>query len=775
MQNKVIFNDGQDVDPSDFNNLQTYAQTSIDTLVADAVSSNQRYAGLTVTKTAATSVGIDIGRLYSNGKVYAYGSVTTQDFLSNLPVAGNKIVTVVAYGTEVDTDVTPREFLINETTGQSQPKPVATRHARVCNVSFAYGVEAPSPVAPIISAGYTAIADILLTPTGVSTITMRSDNAVTSLDGVDNRLDDLEEFEGQIGPKVTTLSSDLASLSQKLNGQVSTQVLGQLLVRVAALESKNGIPSTNVSSHADYFLDASKLDLANPLSSCTQNEGIRFPLANANQSQLALFNPLDVNAHLDTSGLLLPSYTRKLWLSTGSQSDQVRISGYSYQTNALVQKTMTQQVTQYGAAFDVCTNSAFWQSGTYNPITGIFTAPGGATFNAALDLNGLPYLYSGDGYMHTPVRLQQFWTDSVTVPYWDTVTTTHNVNGAFIAESFLQGQDIWLDAVGLYFTQLADTGDATIAILEVSNATGLPDMTSAISVTSLPRASMQIAPKETVVSITPTFLQAGKRYAVAIVTAADHWVATVPGESFTSGTFFYILDGAYAQGDGTKDLQMNLYRAVPKSNRTSIQLNPLSLNGGILGIQVYAQTWVPSNCTLSYEIQVNGNWYALSDVTEYTLGQGGAVLPLLPLRVTFVGSSDMMPAVMLSGSVVKVTRPDVVAKAFTLPVQVPSTSQIRVIQRYENWDSVYHTATIKLRTGGVYATAQGSSSSYTTVVNPSSYTDVAGTDPVAGKYIERTYVFNLGAAVTSFVIETDLNTSTNLKQFHVAFSKDYEL
>lgn len=771
MQNKVIFQDGMDVDPADFNNLQVYVQGSFDSLIADTVSAGQKYAELKVTKTSTTAVTIGVGRLYVNGISYRFDNALVQNFQTQLPIAGNRIMTIVAIGITQDTNVVPREFLINEATNQSQPKAVATETSRICQITVAAGTESPSPTAPLISTGYTPIADVLLTPTGVATITMRTEYAVGNLDDHDGRLEDLEDFEAQIGPKVTTLGSDLAALAIQLQNSASNNLLGQLLIRVASLESKTGIPTGSVSSHADYYLDASKTDLANPLSNCKINEGIRFPDANRNTSVLGVLNPLDPTMKLN-NGLLFPAYSSKLWMTTGTPSDQVRISSYSYQTNQLVQKQMSRQVTQYGAAYDVCTNSAFWLSGTYDPIAGIFTR-NGETFKASLDLNGLPYVYSADGFLHVPVRIQQYWTDTVTETYWDNVTVGHNVNGAFIAETFLQGQDIWLESVGLFFTKLADTGDATIAICEVSSANGLPDLTSVISYTNLPRASMKIAPSETKIPITPCFLTAGKRYAVCVISAADHWLATVPGEQFTSGTFFYVLDGAYAQGDGTKDLQLNLYRAVPNQTRTSINLNPLNLDGGILGIKINADTVIPSQCSLTYEIQVNGTWYALSDVDSYTLGQGGAVLPLLPFRVTMVGSADMMPCVTLPNSQVDLSRPGTSLTSITKPVQLPATSsQVRVIHRYENWNPTYHTAGVKLLTGGSVASG---STSYTTVVSPTSFTDVTGVATIGGAYCERTYVFNLGAAVNSFSIRTDMTTTSNRVQFHVGFLKDYEL
>lgn len=763
-QELVIFRDGQDLDPDDFMGLQEAARRSLDTLVADTVSSAQRFGGLTVTESGVASVGVATGRLYSAGRVYPLRTALVQDFLTALPVAGRKIVTVVAYGTESDTDVTPREFLVNEETRASEPRPVATRRARTCNIQFAYGVEAPNPTAPLVDAGYTAIADILLSPTGVDTITMRTGNMVGSLDAHEARLGQLGEFERSTGTKVQTLTSDLAGLAKRLGEGASTSMVSRMLLRLAQIEAKVGIPAEAVESHAFYFLDGRGSDLAHPLSHCKVLEGIRFPDAAAGSSTLALLNPLDPAARV-VDGLMTPAYDRVAWLATGEQADEIRLSSYTYQTSTLVQKWMAREHVWYGTPFTVCTNNTWWQTGEYDAITGLFRRPTGDN-NFIVVPTATDPIFGEDGQIHQTLRLQQYWTGHVWEDYWDTVTVDHNVGGTILAETWLQGQDLWLEAIGLRFTRLAATGEVRLAICEVSGL-GLPDLGRVIALTTAVRADLQIAPAETVVPIIPTFLRAGQRYALAVITAADHWVATVPGEQFPHGTLFSVIDGAYAQGDGVRDLWMRLYRARPRGNRVSIQLAPLQLGGGILGIEINADAVVPAQCRLIYEIQVAGTWHALSDVSNFVLGQGGQIPPLLPFRVTLLGTADVMPAVRLDGSHVGVMRPDVSCRHVGAAELLPGSgsAQIRVIQRYEAWDDAHHTAAVKLRTGAGYAT----------LTNATSTTDVEGVDPMAGAFLERTYVFNLGAAVTSFKAQTEMTTDVAALTCHVASHKDFAL
>lgn len=755
MESKVIFHDGMDNDPADYNTLQGFAQRSLDNVVADAITPAQRYAGFDVTKTGPTTIRVAPGRLYSAGHVFARQTEFIKDFVTSLPVAGKKIVAVVVWGQESDADTRPREFLINEETGASEPRVVAMERARIANVNTAAGAEAPDPTPPLVDVGYTVIAHVLLTTTGVDTVTMLPDNEVPNLGEVKGEVDTLEAWRARAEPLISTLSSDLSRLANGLKGNASLDVLARTLVRLAVVEEKSGIPSTAADSDADFYLDTDESELTDPNFLAKVEEGIRFAADAEAEAALAIFDPLNPRAVIK-NGVLFPAYDREAWLSSGARAGEAQIAAYSYATHQMVQRMMSRQRTRYGEEFTVCSNNLWWQTGEYDRWNFTFKKDG-ETFEVLEQY--VDYIWQNN--IHAMLRLRKVWTDTVTEPYWEQVTTSHAVNGAQIAETWLQGQDLWLDAVGLYFTRLAAAGSVNVAVCEVSDY-GLPDLKKVIAVTTLDRAAMKLAPEETVVPLTPTYLQAGKRYAIVLTTAADHWVATVAGESFTQGTFFYVLDGAYAQGDGTRDLKFRLHRAKFRAARAVVELTGLQLAGGILAIDILADTIVPGSTTLSYEIQVGGIWYPLLAVDQYMLGQGGNIPPLLPFRVVFNGSVDMMPAVKLLDSRVKVSRPRTTFRHITMARTLPAPStQIRVIFRLEAFEAAYHTATCKLLTGAGYATE----------VSPNSTTDVVDVDGS----IERTAVFNLAAAVSTYKIDLRGTTTTAQKTFHVAFRKDYAL
>jgi hypothetical protein len=751
MERKVLFHDGQDVGPDDFNNVQDFAQTSIDHVVGDAVTPKARYAGFTASKSGPTTITVAAGRLYSGGKVYARNDVYTNDFVTALPVAGKKIVSLVVWGTETDTNVQPREFLINEETRQTEARPVPLEHARLANINVVVGQEAPDPVPPLIDVGITEVARIVLSPLGVESITMLTDTALPQLENVEDRVEDLEGFRKDVEPRVSTIASDIAKLANSIKGLSNQGLVTRIAYDVARLKEVAGIPDERIDYASDHFLTLDETNTTDPTLLALVQEGIRFAPENEGLAQLQVFDPLNPRQVI-AGGILLPAYDRTLRLATGQRSGELSIAQYSYQTHEMRELTMTRQRIRYGEELTVCTNNSWWQSGQYDPISGIFTKDG-ETFQVGTTFT------SYDGTInHEILRLQRFWYDTVEEPYWDEVTVDHTVQGAQVAQTFLNSQDGWLDAIGLSFTRIAADGIVTLALTKTVR--GEPDLDSVIAFVEVGRDKLRLAPEETVVALPPTYLQAGERYGIVVTTTADHWLAVTEGSNFAQGTLFYNTDGAYQQGDLTKDLVFSLYFAKFRSNFVRVDMQPLQLQGGITKIDILANTIAPKSTTITYEIQVGSSWYPLAAVEQTALI---GLPPLLPLRIAFNGTTDMMPGVMLSGSQVKVSRPRTTFKHISKARTLPAPAQnIQVKERLEYFDPAYHTSSCKLRTGAGYATE----------VAATAVTELPIPEESA---VERTYTFALPAAVPSYEIQTEGTTTTALKTFHVAERVDIAL
>lgn len=744
MESRVIFQDGMDIDPADFENLQDFAQRSIDHVVADGITSDRKYAGFAVTQSGGATISVAAGRLYSSGRAFLSESAVPFDFTTQLPVATKKIVSIVIYGQEIDTNSVPREFLINEDTGASEPRVIATEHARIVNVNAVPGQENADPLPPTLDSGVIEVARVLLAPTGVSTITMIAGNALDSVASVSGRVAGLEDFQESAGPQIAALGSDISSLKNASKSNTDQDAFARILSRMAVVETNNGIPTTAIDSFTGFMLDGTNIDAGNSI--FKPQEGGRFPDEVNTSSALALLNPLDTNASVK-GDFLFPSYTRSPRLVVGKASGQVQISSYSYQTTSFVQRAPSRTRTRVGYNYSIGVSPIYLNYTGYDYWYNTFA------FNGETWAGGYKTSLSGVKYF----RDQYYWYDAAEDHYWDKVKTATNVTGAQVAETFLNANDMWLDAVGLTFTKLAASGGITVAICRVNR--GTPDLNNVISLSNVDRSALSVN-SETVVPIQPVFLEGGQRYALVIITAADHWLASTQSANFPSGTFFYFLNGAFQQGSGA--LCFTLHAAKFNASRVVIDMQPLSLAGGLADIDIISQSIVPGSTDLTYEVQISGNWVPLNDANTGQLGAGGVMPALLPMRAVFTGTPDVMPNVALNGSQVTVSRPKTSFKMVGAIRTLPSSStNIHVIAHIEGWSSTHHTLAAKLLTGAGYAT-NNTPSSFTTVTN-------------ADGSVTIHWVFSLGAAVTTYKVELDGTTDNALSNFFLSWRKDYAL
>jgi hypothetical protein len=752
MESKVIFQDGMDNDPADFNNLEDFTQRSLDHIVGDGITAARKYAGFASSAASATNLSVLPGRYYSGGQVYNAADEFTYDFTTKLPAATKRIATLIAWGTEADTDSRPREFLINEETNASEPRVVAMEHARLANLSVALGAESADPVAPVLDSGVIAVANITLSPTGIESITMVAENAMDSVGSVADRATLLEGFRAKVEPQVASLGSDIAALTQGQAALTPLKTYGRALDRLATLEARVGVPSAAVDSFCDLLVDTTYTDTLFAGYDAKVVEGIRFANAGSATTQLAIYNPLNPAAIVN-GGTLFPAYTRALRMSTGDRVGELQISGFTYQAHNLTQKAQSRHRVRHGPARTVSTAANYLKTGRFDVSTLVFRRDDEAWT--------VPANLIGEAIKnHHPHREPNHWEDSYEVPYWEEVTVASIVNGSNVAEVFLNSNDMILDAVGLTFTRLAADGNVTVLICETDH--GAPVLDKVISSTTVDRASLLLN-EETVIPVQPVFLTGGVRYALVVITAADHWLATSAGTSYPQGTLFYVLDGAYQQGDSSRDIMLSLYQAQFASSRTVIDLQPLTLVDGIADIDILAEATIPGSTQLTYEIQVGGVWYPLADVDASILGAGGVLPNLLAFRAVFTGTPDVMPFVNLTTSQVKISAPKTAFTYITATRNLPGagSTNIHVTVRLEDYVEADHDLTATLLTGAGFVTATA----------PATTSDAV--QPDGG--IERTFVFALGAAVTAFKVKLVGATDSNVNVFHVSQRKDYAL
>lgn len=749
MDRKVIFRDYQEQVATDHNNLQDYVQKSLDNIVADGISAVRKYSGLMVTKTGQVEVTIGAGRVYDGGGVYARRSVLTQSLATYVAAAAKRIVTVSAYGQEVETDVETRDYLTDVDTGTVEPRAVSMTRSRDAQLVFTAGAEAADPVPAAIPATHVVVANIVLDTTQIVSIDMLEQNAVVSTDALDIRTDMLEAFRSIIEPRVSSLASDLADLANKINSLGEQSEIFKVMEDLARVKESLRYPADASGYGADFFLDDTDSDWQNAsllAYDAKIEEGIRFADANANQFEIQLFSANDPNAS-KVGGYLMPKYNSVLKIQTGSYTSELGIAQYGYQVHNMKQGYMSRSRLRYGGGLSVCTNG-----NQYN-------YPGEAPSSTTLydfHTTGFQTTYV-DGrdpynFFHYNERTDTYWFDTWEEPFMYSVTTDLSITGAQVAQTFLVSNDMIATQVGFYITAKGANEDIHIVLCEVT--AGMPDLDKVILKTTYAQAG--IVNGWNISSIQPTPLTKGKRYAFVFISNANHKIGMTSGQAYLDGTFFYSTDGIYYQGDLTKDMMIQVYGAQFTSAQVAIEFAPINLDGGFRTVDILTEQWVPASCQLVYEMRPNGTgeWQPL---IRDNAGVLGAAPPLAQFRARFIGTTDMMPILHLTGSRVKVYRPKLAFKHVSLPLTVPALGNVsgNVVATIllEGFNTTPHTHTASLRVGSTDVPA----ASVVTVLK----------DATAGRY-EKKFVFNAPAGTTSFRLVQQGTTNSPQTTFHVA-------
>lgn len=752
MLKKTIYRDYQEQQAADHNADNAAVRETFDLLVGDAITASRRFAGFAVIKSAQAEVQVAPGRFYdAGGAVYARRAAVTQSMLPYLAAAAKRYVLVSATGAEVETDQTERDFVINVETMQTEPQSVPMTLSREATLTFTQGAESGDPQLPAIPQTHVAIAKILLDTTQVISIVMLEDNMVESSEHLDLRAASLEAFRAAIEPRVNSLGSDLASLANQMRTRGDRRAIVELFQDVARIKERLEMPDTAADYGADRFLtpdESDKNNAANLGYNCKIEEGIRFADANADVFEMSLFSANDPNASL-TGGLLLPKFDHALKLSIPTYHSDLGIAQYGFQTFDLTQLTMSRQRLRYGTVFTVCTNGNWWKTGQWDPVSNTFQRDG-ETFEV-LDIN--LDINSEAPLEHNAVRMRRVWTDTYQEPYWAYVPVDHNITGAQVAQTFLISNDMWLSRVGFYLTTKAANEAVHLTVCEVTN--GMPDHSRVVLQQTVPHGALLVN-QWTRVAVQPTFLKAGKRYALLLTSNANHRVGMASGQQYLDGTFFYSTDGAYYQGDLTKDLMIELWGARFASSQVTIEMAAINLDGGIRSIDLLADMIVPKSTHLVFEVQPAGAG-AWRPLTESDLEALTATPPLMRFRARFVGTRDIHPGVRLTGSRVAVSRPKTTFTHVSTPITLAApSSEIYVELLSEEFEEVPHDLNCTLRVGAVTETADVT----TTVALPNL--------PNVRNRIKRTFRFNTAAPATTFRIVITGSTNSAANTFHVS-------
>ena len=806
MEKQRIFRSRQNVTFGDLNSIQDYAARTFEDVVNDLLISGKGYAGFLSTRDSATTVQVSEGRLYTAGRIFVHGATQALSLSTYLPAAAQRIVTLVAYGQTIDSEIEPRDFLINVTTRATEPQSVAMVQERVAQVSVVPGSESADPQRPAVPDAYVPIADVLIGTAGIVSVAMRTEHAVPELDAAKEQLDAITAWQLRVGQVLDGLLSDLATLGRRVDSLPTRTEFADLAAQIASLrkaldELRRNITAsieadlsvikaqmkafadlvagqiTAIASNlavvkenldlsdlnslygADQFLTADESDTAVSGYDALLEEGIRFPWAATALSTLQLDNPINGSVTMTADGLMVPNYTSVEALVVGAPAaneavQAIPLADYQFASHQLIQRSISRTRLRYGATRNVCTNSSFWSGGQYNSVTGVFTK-NGETFDVR-DANGNIPGAVGRNASHAWYRVTQFWADSFDETYWEYQPSLSSIQGVQIGQTFVNGQARYCTGLSLGLTQIGPTGNVTVALCE-TRSDGTPNPNRVLAQSTLAQANLRRFPNWTLFPFRPTLLKQGRRYALLVITGGAHYIATVTGSNFTSGTLFFSTDGQYQLGDLTKDIRFKVHVAKFTATRVAVDLKPLQLSGGIADIDILTPQIVPDATNLTYQVRVSDAWHSIAETTPDFLGSLPAVLPL---RAVMTGTPELMPVIHATDSQLRVSRAKTAFNHVSTPRTLPSgmtTKQVKVVLRLYPFISAQHTVSVTLLTGSGYATT----------VSPAAVVTRKAPASDRANDVEKEFLFTLASPIAAYKIRIAGGASSAGQLFHV--------
>ncbi len=731
MHKRVVIAEAQGVNETDFTRMGEYPQTGQELLVRDLLAGGIYYSGLLVTQVDGVSVQVAAGRVYDNGKQYALETTETRTVAGFVPTEAGKsvICLVIAQGQEVADDISERYYRRpvdpqNPEAGTQQSVEDAYRiRNRKVTINIFPGVESVRPVAPVAPVGSVPVAEILVTTSGIQEITMRDETAAVRLETLLNQHRALVQLVGTMAQAMDGMRADMSGLRAELQSTASRSAISALQVDMALLKDRLDVGDDGSPYWADRFLDYFESDYdpetatGHPDFDALVEEGIRFNHAAVNEFPLALYAPNDPNLMHATSGLICPKYTNVEGIAVKDAVGTIALGGLLVQTITVEHLTEKRERIRYGSSRTICTNNAFWKSGKYDPIKGIFTAANGDTYKAAPLLSGYHTDRKGDLAQH--VRLQQFWVDKIDVPYDKFTERQSTVSGVLKAQSFLMHQERWSARTWLGIKRWG-AGAAITAVLCEYKANGDPDLTRVLSSVTRTAADFKAWPTRTYFPhVKPVFLSPlsdgsgrARQYGMAYFVTGDIDVVTADGDkSFIGGNLQTTTDGYTWDVDLTRDLCFGVDYCQFAVTQIPIRLQGWNLTGGIVDFDILTPVICPSSANYQYEINVNGTWRALSAETSQSDYVNG-VTAYYDARVVLNGTQWGMPIIEMGDSRVRLTRPKTTGvwvgpgDADGVDGWALGETATEIVLRTEiaAWDPARHTVTAKMLSGAGFAT-----------------------------------------------------------------------
>lgn len=758
----------------DFNRQGQFARAGMTALVRQALVPTLAWADFTATFANGSFVlNVSDGFLYKEGAQHKTEAPTPINLVNDAPPSPGlkRIISIVAYALpaqpvapenrEFATQVTPASGNV-PATYQQETRTTNTVNRQIARVARYAGDVAPQPTPPTLAADLCEVARVVLGQGGIESVTFVEANRITNLTGERARLDGVIEFVDGVGVRVDTIDKNLAALAARSAPVLSDATLRQILRTLSTVSQATKIKTGDLSFGIDYGLDLRASDNTYAGYQAAVEDGIRFPWVSSKETPLSLYTPGDPVTKV-ISGLLLPDFDEETRLNVEGMDGTLSISNQVNSTVTAVQVTIPRSAVRTGEPFTTCVNQQWWQEGSYDPVTQIFTRAG-----EAYQVQSITDVGFGRG--HEWVRLYKVWTDTWTETRWDVITTQIGLNGAIRGQTFRVPDFGYLTSLELPFTTIDPAYGVTLLLCEATTS-GTPNLNRVLERCDLAANAIvaDAAGKvRTKFAFRPAFVKPGKLYAWVTVTRGNYALATVKGNKFAEGTSFLTTDnGGFFQGDPVIDFAFNANFARFKSPRVEVRLNDIdNTNGDVISaLKFLYGSVIPDGTRIVHMAKKSGgDWQSVGEVTKAstqtplpTLGVGPFSSTPLPVSVqhklVFVGTTTLMPAVDLTQAWVTALKLGAARYHVSTVLNFGTSCNRAEVQVTVDgpFDPVNHSTLCKLLVGG-------------TLVDPSatSFVDDAS-KPGQRTY---TYAFTFTTATSARIVLPGALTSI-LSTFHV--------
>lgn len=729
-----LFNEAEIPPPADFDDLTGYARDAIDHVTRDVIGYPQHWSAFTIETPSAIVLRVTPGRLYKTAAKYNSAIAIDVNVQLYLPVVGGDTVWVALLVRGVTaTNNELRSVRVDADTGETVVQSVPKTITRDIEIVVQTGVPGPTPIKPSVASDQCCLAYVLLGTGGAVTIDPGEAWRAKSLYEVEGRVTALEIMLIAALQRIATLETDLAALAARLKMIPRPEIIRQLQRDAAITRRMLRMPAEARGHWYDPGLIKEQWNMAHASWLARVRQGVRFAFANEFDARIELYNSADPLVQVNDN-ICLPVWTEQTRIEVSGSSGSKNISQQSHTAVTATQSTISRTAITYGPTFAACDNWQEWENiggmrvgevfgyeGETFEMVGRMTDP-----NQEVDLT-LVHTYAPDatveeivvnnnnagsaGTGHIGYAMRQVEYHSWNESYWSYVTTNYGVNGSIYAQSFLVASPMIVTSIELHFARVGASGDVHLSLVEV-NDIGAPDLQKTLARCTVTQANL--ATGWVKFPITPTIMEAGKRYAWATITTGNHAIYFVGNNSpdnpsanqYAQGTMFWITDGLWAQGSIGEDFAFRVNAAKFAQNRSVVEFQPLSLENGMTEFRLTYPGWHPDGTSLVWEIQPSGDteWYVLVPMVTNPLN---GLPSLVRLRATFIGTSDLMPSIELSVKARSLTgrcRADFLSIAVEAPFGF-STAEVVVETVVDNFYSAHHTIVNKFVSGGVVYTA----------------------------------------------------------------------